>query len=1767
MRMPLLDRNMRDSTVLPTMKCAQCNLDVHIRLIGQHQCAQQPAVPSLPGDMKTHGLSSFFDASDDGIQSGEPLSRYQQPYGRQAVESQMFPSTYKPSLQLLDEQVSGNTEDDFDFDSMLQNVAGNTNDSPGGKAEDRGVASGPRKLPDLSHTNSSVSIDSYASGLSPLNFAQIAGRTSPTANGFTLQHTGSQGADAPRLEQAREELRSAMPSPSNPNGDSSYARSPEYDYGSSRASPSRPDTSVAALQTSLAQKMASGAVSVPKPPIPPRPLQRPPASGPHTPISSGTESTMTLSSASMPASPLANGASNTISPPPLKRSWQRQNSEGGQSSSNSTEGRSVNGDNRAGSSHQHERRAASPINNQQQHNVSRSVSTGRAEGARGMGDSSSLSIGGMMRSPPVAMQRKPSNHEAQGSPPKSPANTRLAESSKRSNSSSSNGSNGADTMRNQNQQQSPPAVSIDTRICISARKPSGGMSGSMSASPHLTPSQAQSQSAADMDIPQGRKLARNLTNPSALPSKNPLDVLSSLVTPKSAASTRPPIPKINTQVGARSQSPMKIPANGNGRGGLGVPAVARSLKSAKLDSLLDDLMGEMQALSAEARTESDRESMVSTASAGATEAEAGLAKEHAARARLDSTVSTTSTSSTLSGGPAHGKRQLHCAACGTGIANMGRGTLVRSSALARSGGDVPASVQGVEHQGRVYCVRDYRKQATHMCSGCGQRCESTSSRDAVHALDAWWHRQCFNCQLCHQPFPDKSFYVFENKPYCRYDYHKLNRSLCGACQEPIEGPCAQVCEGRFHPGCFACAHCGDSLRDVYYSLDGRFYCEQHVHMQKSSRSVSKRQTSSNRKRQAELLSDDDDSGMPATPGGGIIISSPVRGNDSLLPPSSPPPFSPFPGLSQMNDGYDNDMPEHLDEAREQEAEGELLALNEDDEGEDLFGPNMERDYRYNASLDHYDEAMVDDTAYAAMDARERARVEARMRRRDMEEGRGVARVPLAFMQDLDDEQGPMRTTAGKHAHLLDMAREVADEERAMTLDDLKDMKGRTVAAWVSEAGPRQTIAREFRRFLLSYVDDHGASVYGERIRQLGAANGESLELTYAHLARARPLLAYFLANAPREMLQIMDDVAMDAVLTMFPDYARIRAEIHVRVSELPTTSSLRELRQAQLNCLVRVSGVVSRRTGVFPQLKYVKFSCSKCGVVLGPFYQDSQSEVRVSMCSNCQSKGPFTLNSEQTVYRNYQRLTLQETPGSVPPGRLPRHREVVLLWDLIDCAKPGEEIEVTGIYTHTLDVALHQRQGFPVFSTVIEANHVSKRADEFAAVRLTEEDRRAIRGLARDENVGRRIIKSIAPSIYGHEQIKTALALALFGGVAKDIGGKLRTRGDINVLLLGDPGTAKSQLLKYVEATAHRAVFTTGQGASAVGLTASVRKDPVTREWTLEGGALVLADRGVCLIDEFDKMNDADRTSIHEAMEQQSISISKAGIVTTLHARCSVIAAANPIGGRYRPALAFSQNVELTEPILSRFDVLCVVRDEVDPVRDEMLGRFVVQSHMQSHPQFQAAAGAAADSGPEDVAMDVIPQQLLRKYIMYARENVHPRMSERFSDKVAHLYAELRRESLATASIPITVRHVESMVRLAEAHARMHLRDYVRNDDIEVAIRVALEGFIGAQKMSVMRPLRRKFNRYLYARRDHFELLYYLLGRLVQERLTFYSLKHNGALPGQVEVSKTEFEAQAQAFGVTDCSEFYKSSLFSEQMFAIDATRAVITKTLSPTGL
>uniref|UniRef100_A0AAZ3RME3 DNA replication licensing factor MCM2 n=1 Tax=Oncorhynchus tshawytscha TaxID=74940 RepID=A0AAZ3RME3_ONCTS len=843
----------------------------------------------------------------------------------------------------------------------------------------------------------------------------------------------------------------------------------------------------------------------------------------------------------------------------------------------------------------------------------------------------------------------------------------------------------------------------------------------------------------------------------------------------------------------------------------------------------------------------------------------------------------------------------------------------------------------------------------------------------------------------------------------------------------------------------------------------------------------------------------------------------------------------FSRRGELTSSPGRDLPPFEDESEGLLGEGTLPGEEDEGDGEELIGDAMERDYRAIPELDRYEVEGLDlDEELSELSPGARAAAEDAMRRRDREQG-GRLRRGLLYDSEDEDEERPAR-----RRRLAERAAEgtgVDDEEMIESIENLEDMKGHSVREWVVMAAPRLEIYHRFKNFLRTHVDENGHNVFKEKISDMCKENKESLVVNYEDLAAREHVLAYFLPEAPTEMLKIFDEAAKEVVLAMYPKYDRIAQEIHVRICNLPLVEELRSLRQLHLNQLIRTSGVVTCCTGVLPQLGMVKYNCNKCNFILGPFFQSQNQEVKPGSCPECQSFGPFDINMEL-----------------VEPGR-----EARLLPSLVVIITALFLQELTGIYNNNYDGSLNMANGFPVFATVIMANHIARRDNKVAVAELTDEDIKAIVALSKDERIGERVFASVGPSIYGHEDIKRGLALALFGGEPKNPGGKHKVRGDLNVLLCGDPGTAKSQFLKYVEKVASRAVFTTGQGASAVGLTAYVQRHPVTREWTLEAGALVLADRGVCLIDEFDKMNDADRTSIHEAMEQQSISISKAGIVTSLQARCTIIAAANPIGGRYDPSLTFSENVDLTEPIVSRFDILCVVRDTVDPVQDEMLARFVVGSHIKHHPSNKEGGMAGLEEVvlPNTTDVPPIPQELLRKYIMYSKERVRPKLNQMDQDKVARIYSDLRKESMATGSIPITVRHIESMIRMAEAHARMHLRDYVVEDDVNMAIRVMLESFIDTQKFSVMRSMRKTFARYLAFRKDNNELLLFILKQLVSEQVA-YQRNRYGAQQDTIEIPEKDLVDKARQISIHNLSAFYDSEAFRSNKFSHDMKKKLI---------
>ncbi|KAI3912274.1 hypothetical protein MKW92_008221 [Papaver armeniacum] len=830
-------------------------------------------------------------------------------------------------------------------------------------------------------------------------------------------------------------------------------------------------------------------------------------------------------------------------------------------------------------------------------------------------------------------------------------------------------------------------------------------------------------------------------------------------------------------------------------------------------------------------------------------------------------------------------------------------------------------------------------------------------------------------------------------------------------------------------------------------------------------------------------------------------------------------------------------------------------LEEEEDREDLYNDNFLDDYRPMGEHDHYERVGLDDSFEDERDFNQ------------IMEDKRSSEVDLDIRDEGDDDGDWRGSKFPRLLHDQDTDETISYRRKKWSrarppvkprgYNDADSGVQGTLREWVTRDEVRRLIANKFKKFLLAYENSgnqQGDFEYIRQINEMVLANKCSLEIDYKQFIFTHPNIAIWLAEAPQPVIQVMEDAAKSVIFNLYPNYKNIHEKIYLRITNFPVYDQIRNIRQIHLNTMIRIRGVVTRRSGVFAQMQQVKYDCGNCGSVLGPFFQNSYSEVKVGSCPECQSKGTFTVNIERTIYRNYQKLTLQESPGIVPSGRLPRFKEVILLNDLIDCARPGEEIEVTGVYTNNFDLSLNTKNGFPVFSTAVEANHVIKKQDLFSAYKLTQEDKDKIEKLARDPRIGERIVKSIAPSIHGHEDIKMALALAMFGGQEKNVKGKHRLRGDINVLLLGDPGTAKSQFLKYVEKTAQRAIYTTGKGASAVGLTASVHKDPITREWALEGGALVLADRGICLIDEFDKMNDKDRVSIHEAMEQQSISISKAGIVTSLQARCSVIAAANPIGGRYDSSKTFSQNVELTDPVISRFDVVCVVKDVVDPVLDEMLAEFVLESHSRSRPK-----GANLDYMYVNDSQEDPDASADLKYIAYAKLNVFPRLDNADLNKVTEVYAELRRESSQGQGVPVAVRHIESIIRMSEAHARMHLRQHVKQDDVDMAIRVLLDSFISTQKFGVQIALQQRFRKYMTFKKDHNGILIHILRELVKDALHFEELV-KGSIDGltQVEVKVEELQNKARVYEIYDLKPFFTTPEFSSANFHLDEDRGVI---------
>jgi len=861
-----------------------------------------------------------------------------------------------------------------------------------------------------------------------------------------------------------------------------------------------------------------------------------------------------------------------------------------------------------------------------------------------------------------------------------------------------------------------------------------------------------------------------------------------------------------------------------------------------------------------------------------------------------------------------------------------------------------------------------------------------------------------------------------------------------------------------------------------------------------------------------------------------------------------------------------EMPEEdmLDDAAREEDEGE---------GEDLFGDTMAADYAERPELDQYDPEMIDDGPHETITVEQRRAAEREMDRRDRRRPRsepGTPGFPVSSsgMSDAGSGSTPgsgnrakRRRTGGGLDGLSEMGDgDGFDDDEEDVPAYVYDLTAERLEETLSKGQGidkrlEGKIKRCFQQFLLKFKQEgHTEPRYPDMLRKMAEENQRHLDVSFGHLQQWSAQLALWVADHPSRILPLLNECLLDEAARKFGTYKDLvdkeETELTVALHSFPVREPIRELSTRHLNRFISIAGVVTKRTKVFNEVKRLYLRCAKCNFLSPPFDVEADKDLKPGACIECQSKGPWRVDRQQTLYRNHQRITMQESPSSVEPGKMPRSKEVILTGDQVDSVRPGDELYLTGIYRCLYDAGTNARTCFPVFKTEITAVHLHRRGD-VKLIEITDDKQQQILEIAKDPNIRERIIASMAPSIYGMKHVKTAIALSMMGGQQKVTAGKHRIRGDINSLIVGDPGLAKSQFLKYVESTFPRAVYTTGKGASAVGLTAAVTRDE-NGDWGLEGGAMVLADDGMCLIDEFDKMNDNDRTSLHEAMEQQTISVSKAGIVATLKARCAVVAVANPTEGRYDPQRTFAQNVNLTDPILSRFDILAVLRDESDPVQDERLADHVVCSHIRSHPDANGDDKAVQPKlRQQESHVEPIDQELLKYYIIYARQNVHPKINDIDREKLALFYRDLRAEAFRSGGQAMTARHVDSIVRLAEANARLELRHHVLPKDVDNAIGVMLESFIQSQKHQVAEELRKKFSRYVAKATPVGDQLATLLEKLLKDKLEQLRISRPAAAAppelSEAMVSVAEYvrNIEARDLSLDEAHAFMRSRQFA----------------------
>ncbi len=567
---------------------------------------------------------------------------------------------------------------------------------------------------------------------------------------------------------------------------------------------------------------------------------------------------------------------------------------------------------------------------------------------------------------------------------------------------------------------------------------------------------------------------------------------------------------------------------------------------------------------------------------------------------------------------------------------------------------------------------------------------------------------------------------------------------------------------------------------------------------------------------------------------------------------------------------------------------------------------------------------------------------------------------------------------------------------------------------------------------------------------------KSVMVDYADINEISIDFAMFVLDEPDRCI----DIARKTVMSLVPNINRPGDALNVRIHNLPRDArvEIRNLRADHLRRFVAVEGLVRKATSTRPRMTHARFTCARCGAEIW-VQQPGMLMKEPMMCSNpdgsCNKQSTrFNLDESGSVYIDTQKIEIQESPEGLRGGAQPERIAGYMEDDIAGKILAGNRITLNGILR---SVEKTDRDKSTVFETYLDVISFDTEQHEYDEIVITEEDERQILEMSRDPNLYDNIIASISPSIYGLDSVKRAIALQLFGGCHKEMDDGTVMRGDMHILLMGDPGVAKSQLLRYMSALAPRGIYASGKSASAAGLTAAaVRDDFGDGRWTLEAGALVLADKGLACIDELDKMTDQDRSSLHEAMESQKISVAKAGITATLQCRCSMLAAANPKYGRFEEDQVIADQIDLPPALMSRFDLIFVLTDKPDKKKDTAITEHILNAHQRGQVRMMKEGEALPGIDAArilDMTGNIKPvytQEMLRKYVAYSKR-ITPIMTDEAKAIIEDSFLKIRSMG-GEDSVPITARQLEAFVRLSEASAKMRLSRTVTDVDANRAV-------------------------------------------------------------------------------------------------------------------